>query len=338
MRLPNLIFKRISNLIFRASLPFLFFLLISCGSSNSTFTWEALGTSCTVTLFEFGSEKIHSEILMRISEIDSMFSVNKKDSDISKVNENAGVASVAVHADVAEVLSFALEIAEKSCGAFDPSVGPLVRLWGINTENARVPSDSEIETARSLVDWKKVRLEGREVFLEEKGMSLDLGGIAKGYAADEIVRILEKHRVKRAVIDLGGNIYVYGRKKNGEAWRVGVRNPREKDGNPILTLRLDESGSVVTSGVYERFFERDGKIYHHILDPKSGRPSNSGILSVTIVDSSSMRADALSTTAFILGPERFQELFKSGAIFIDENLSVKICGSVPASAHLFLGT
>lgn len=322
MRFSKLIFSRliftlILSLFFAASL-----LLISCTEPNAQ-TQEALGTVCTVNLFERGSKKIYGKIFTRLFEIDSRFNVNKSDSDISKVNENAGLSPVKVHEDVAEVLSFALEIAEKSQGAFDPSIGPLVRLWGINTEHEKLPSDEEIEKAMSLVDWKKVHLEGGEVFLEEKGMSLDLGGIAKGYAADQIVKILGENKIPRAVIDLGGNIYVYGKKRDKSPWKIGIKNPSQKESAPLLTLTLEDSASIVTSGIYERFFEQDGIVYHHILDPKTGRPSNTGILSTTIVDSSSMKADALSTTAFLLGPEKYFSLFDSKAIFIDKNLEVK---------------
>ena len=296
--------------------------LPSCRSEKRPVTKKALGTICTVNLFEDGSRGLYSQIFRRLSEIDSRFSVSKKNSDISKINDAAGLHPVNVHEDVAEVLRYALEIAEKSGGAFDPSIGPLVRLWGINTPHAKVPTEQEIQTARSLIDYRKVHLDGNMVFLEEKGMSLDFGGIAKGYAADEIAEILRKNSVSRAVLDLGGNVYVYGRKNDGSPWQIGIRNPYGTSDNPAMVLSLEESMSVVTSGVYERFFTRDGNLYHHILDPKTGAPAQRDFLSVTIVDNSSMRADALSTTAFLVGMEKYSVTFTSPAVFINGDMSV----------------
>lgn len=296
--------------------------LPSCRSEQRPVTKKALGTVCTVNLFEDGSRGLYSRIFKRLSEIDSRFSVNKKNSDISKINDAAGLHPVSVHEDVAYVLRYALEIAEKSGGEFDPSIGPLVRLWGINTPHAKIPAEREIQEARSLVDFRKVRLEGNSVFLEEKGMSLDLGGIAKGYAADEIADILRENSVSRAVLDLGGNVYVYGRKSDGSPWHVGIRNPYGASGSPAMVLSLEDSMSVVTSGVYERFFIRDGNLYHHILDPKTGSPAQRDFLSVTILDSSSMRADALSTAAFLMGMEKYSVTFTSPAVFIKRDMSV----------------
>lgn len=287
---------------------------------------QFLGTVCFVNAFEEGNAGLYSKISGRLKEIDFRFNVNNPLSDLSLVNSSAGEKSVPVHDDVAFVLETALSFAKKTEGIFDPSIGPLVKLWGINTDHAKVPSQSEIEKALSLVDYTKVEItedgNQKKVFLKEKGMSIDLGGIAKGYAADEVAKILSEEKIDCAIIDLGGNIYVWGKKKNGALWNVGIKNPFDENGSPALLLSCSENQSVVTSGVYERNFIQDGKLYHHILNPKTGFPGNDSYKSVTIISGSSMEADALSTSAFLLGPEKYFSLFDTPAIFISEDKTV----------------
>ncbi|MBO5607055.1 MAG: FAD:protein FMN transferase [Treponema sp.] len=319
-------------LIFCASF---FFPLISVSCVEKKFaphTETVLGTVCTIQAYEDGSEKLYEELFETLFRIESLFSVNIPTSDISRVNEAAGEKSVAVDEEVAAVVEKALFYARKSGGAFDPAIGPLVKLWGINTDSAKVPSQEEIDGILPLVDYSEVTVDRSggvpEIFLHKQGMALDLGGIAKGYAADCIRAELEKNKVKRAVVDLGGNVYVYGRKKDGSAWKVGIKNPFAPEDGPALILSLETSSSVVTSGVYERFFEKNGKTYHHILDTSTGYPAEKGSVSVTIISESSLAADALSTTAFILGPEKFFETFSEPAVFFSET------GSVIASSVL----
>jgi thiamine biosynthesis lipoprotein len=299
-------------------------------------TEQVLGTVCTINAYNGGTKIVYDELFARLHEIEDEFSVNKATSEISKVNDAAGDHPVAVTDDVLYVIKEALKYAEISNGAFDPTIGPMVKLWGINTDHARVPSQQEIDETLPLVNWRDVVItadssaEGGTVFLKRKGMSLDLGGIAKGYAADEMARILTTHAVKQAVVDLGGNIYVYGTKKDKSLWKVGIKDPDNDEGEPALLLTLTGNKTVVTSGVYERFFYENGKRYHHILDTKTGYPSESGLLSATIVTTSSIQADALSTISFILGPEKTFALLnttpfieaKPGVIFIKNDHTV----------------
>jgi len=305
-------------------------------------TEQVLGTVCTINAYDGGTAIVYDELFSRLHQIEDEFSVNKETSEISKVNDAAGDHPVAVTGDVLYVIKEALKYAELSNGAFDPTIGPLVKLWGINTDHARVPSQQEIDGALPLVNWRDVVVttdssaDGGTVFLKRKGMSLDLGGIAKGYSADEMVRILKEHHVPCAVIDLGGNIYVYGKKKNNTPWKVGIKDPDNDEGDPALVLLLSEDTTVVTSGVYERFFIQNGKRYHHILSTKTGYPVESGLLSSTIVCSSSIQADALSTISFIMGHEEFlramNEEFKLpenlGAVFITTNHQVYASSSL----------
>ena len=308
------------------SLVFLGLALFSCRQRKAV-TTQLLGTFCTVNLYEDGSDRLYQLIFDRLTEIDNEFNLNNPDSELNRINGAAGKTPVEVCADVTAVLEAALNYAEKSDGAFDPTIGPLVHLWGINTSSARVPSQEEIDKALLLVDWKNVEFKKNgntsTVLLKESGMILDLGGIAKGFAADEICSILKKEKVKRALIDLGGNILVWGNKPDGTAWKVGIKNPYDQALDPPVLLRVQGGTSVVTSGVYERYFEQDGILYHHILNPKTGYPVQNGLLSSTVVSTSSLAADALSTTSFLLGPEVYEKVFDEAAVFIKSDMTVQ---------------
>jgi len=232
---------------------------------------------------------------------------------------------VVVPQEVIYVLQEALRIAERTSGAFDPTIGPLVDLWDIGGDNSQVPSQQAIDHARSLVDWRLVEIDSQRgtVYLPKQGMALDLGGIAKGYAADELVAIAQEAGIQQALFDLGGNIYAFGTKADGTPWRVGVKDPAQPGGSPALALAVQDR-SVVTSGMYERFFEQEGIRYHHILNPATGYPVWNDIHSVTIVSKSSLLADALSTSVFVLGREKGLALLESedaeGVIIGEDNL------------------
>lgn len=281
-----------------------------------------LGTICTISLLDGGSEAALQAVFTRLREIEARMSANRDGTEIAAVNGAAGRSPVRVSPDTFFVVKKALEYARISNGAFDPSIGPIVKLWNIGLEGQRVPEDREIRDALPLVDWKSVVLDERAstVFLPRTGMRLDLGAIAKGYAADEAARILGERRVKAAIVDLGGNILVYGKKPDGSLWRVGVQNPFDDRGTYLGIMSMG-AGTVVTSGIYERFFEQDGKRYHHILDTRTGRPVDSDIVSVTVIAPSSIDADGLSTTLFALGRERGLDLVRTlpgvEAVYVD---------------------
>jgi thiamine biosynthesis lipoprotein len=304
------------------------FSLFSCTKTDFFKTEFALGTKCTVRFFEKVNKSVYDDIFKRIREIENLMSVNIPVSDVSRINAAAGTQPVQVHEDVYKVIERALHYAQISGGAFDPTVGPLVSLWGIGGGNPRVPSQAEIEQVLPLINWRNIELDAqtRSVFLTRRGMSLDLGAIAKGYAADEAAAIIKRAGIKRAIIDLGGNIVVLGERKDGNLWRVGVQNPNENRNEYIGILQITER-SIVTSGVYERFFEEEGIRYHHIFSPSTGYPADNGLLSVTITAPNSMDADALSTTVFVLGYVRgsalIESLTETEAVFIFNDLSVR---------------
>jgi thiamine biosynthesis lipoprotein len=275
-----------------------------------------LGTVCSIKLIQGGDEKTLDEVFARLRAIDDRMSANKDGTEIWAVNKAAGLAGAAgatkVSDDTFYVLSKALEYSRLTDGAFDPSVGPLVKLWNIGSEGATVPPSKSVAAALRLIDWKKVSLdaETKTVRLAGPGMRLDLGAIAKGYAADECSRILHAHKVKAAIVDLGGNVLVFGKKKDGSPWKIGVQNPDTNRGAYVgLVTGFDMT--VVTSGIYERYFVQDGVHYHHILDTKTGFPVDNGLKSVTIITKSSIDADGLSTSVFALGAEKGLALVKS---------------------------
>ena len=218
-----------------------------------------LGTVCTINLFDQGSTELYGQMFQKLKGIEQAFSVNLPDSAVSQINQSAGIAPVVVPQEVIYVLQEALRIAERTSGAFDPTIGPLVNLWDIGGDNSQVPSQQAIDHARSLVDWRLVEIDSQRgtVYLPKQGMALDLGGIAKGYAADELVTIAQEAGIQQALFDLGGNIYAFGTKADGSTWRVGVKDPAQPGGSPALALAVQDR-SVVTSGMYERFFEQEG--------------------------------------------------------------------------------
>lgn len=222
-------------------------------------------------------------------------SVTIKDSEISQINENAGIRPVKVSADTFYVIQQAVHFSDVEKGYFDITVGPIVKLWNIGTDKARIPSPEEIKAKLPLVNYKDIILDekNRTIMLKNKGMSIDLGGIAKGYAADKVAQVLKKEGVKHAIINLGGDVIAIGTKPAGGNWRIGIQTPFKPRGEYLGIIEVSNK-AVVTSGVYERYFEKDGKLYHHILNPFTGYPADSHLYSVTIIAETSIAGDALS--------------------------------------------
>jgi thiamine biosynthesis lipoprotein len=296
----------------------------------------ALGTLCSVTLFDRGGGADYDAVFARLREIQDLMtftppSAGKEEGrgDLNRINAEAGIRPVAVQGELLEVLEEARRYAELSGGAFDPTIGPLVSLWGIGGETPRVPPEDEVQRALALVDWRDLVIDkaAGTAFLRRRGQALDLGAIAKGYAADQAAAVLSGRRVKRAIIDLGGNIFALGKRSGGESWRIGIQDPLEERGAYLGILRV-KNKSVVTSGVYERYFEEGGRRYHHILSTTDGYPVQNGLLAVTIAADRSIDADALSTACFALGLEKglalVETLPDTEAIFVtaDRNLVV----------------
>jgi len=273
-------------------------------AEDLTRTTYALGTVISINLYDQGDDALMDALMKRVGEIEGIMSAQIETSEINRITSMAGIEPVQVSEETFRVVKRALYYADLSGGKFDPTIGPIVDLWGIGTDDARVPDQSEIDRALALVDYKKVVLDesASTVYLQLEGMSLDLGGIAKGYVADQLALYLEGTDVERAMINLGGNIYAYGQKEDGSPYKIAIQTPYDTR-NTYFGYAEVEDGTVVTSGPYERFFEEGGQIYHHIFDARTGYPTTGDIVSVSIIGNSSMDADALSTLLFTMAPE-----------------------------------
>lgn len=307
----------------------------SCTKGQSkeaqTGTEQLLGTACVITLndWERGSdpEEILEGSFKLIADLEQILSVNIGSSDVSLIN-NAPINGFKPDPLVLDLLESALSIAEFSDGLFDPSIGALVNLWGIGTEHAAVPGDDELNKALGTVDFRKIKIDQDGVVsLMEDGMKIDLGGIAKGYAADRVREYLVSQGVTSAIINLGGNVLLCGSKPSGEPWRIGIQDPREPRGKYLGILSIDDK-AIVTSGIYERYFIENGVQYHHILDTKSGYPVQNGVISTTIINNKSKIADGFSTALFAMGVDKgmalAETLSDTSVIMVDENNEVYI--------------
>ncbi|NDL66563.1 FAD:protein FMN transferase [Anaerotalea alkaliphila] len=264
----------------------------------------SLNTVVSIQIMDHGSEEMLDTIFERIRDIEDKMSATRESSDISRINGNPGSSGVPVSEDTYRVVERGLAFAEMTGGKFNIALGPVTGLWKIGTEDARVPSPEEIREALEHVDYRKVRMDPKErtIYLEDKGMRLDLGGIAKGYAADAVAEILREGKVKGAIVNLGGNVFAHGEKADGSPWKIGVQGPF-KERNDYVGIVEVRNETIVTSGPYERSFEQDGVLYHHIMDNETGYPVDNGLASVTIVGKNSMDADGLSTAVYAMGLE-----------------------------------
>ncbi len=264
-----------------------------------------LWTTCTITLYDHQDPAILDACFTRLREIHARISVNVPSSEVDAVSAASGKSPVKVTDDILLVAQRALFFSQVSDGLFDPTVGPLIKVWKINKEHPDVPAQADIDAARALVNWHDLVLDPakKTLFLKRAGMQLDLGGVAKGYAADEMVRILTERGVKSAIIDLGGNIYAMGNGRDGTAWRIGIQNPDAERGDPLGIARVVNK-TVVTSGVYEHYFIKNGRRYHHIMDTRTGYPTENGVESATVISDKSVDADGLATTLICMGTKQ----------------------------------
>jgi len=290
--------------------------------------FTALGTVNSISVPDCTNDEAIYAAVKRVMDIDDTLSVFKPNSEISRINTNAGVDFVTVGGDTMRLLQRSLFFSEASEGAFDITAAPLINLWGIGKKQRYIPNEDQTGKARSLVGYQDLILDevnGRAM-LARRGQSISLGGIAKGSAADEVRRILKQHGIRNALVNLGGNIWAMGKKYNSQPWRIGVQDPTEPTGIFMGDLLIEDQ-TVVTSGSYEQYFDQNGVRYHHILDPRSGNPAATGLLGVTAVGSCSMDMDALTTAVFVLGIEKGAQLLQcigAQAVFIDIDRNVYV--------------
>mgnify|MGYP004639723699 CR=1 FL=1 len=289
------------------------------GRSSCEKTSVAMGTVVTVKLFGFGAKNDLEKVETEINGLESsVLSWRKEGSDVYRINEGAG-SPVSVSPDTAKIIAQCTSISDDCNGVFDITVGNITKLWDFGGENQRLPSDDEIKTALGSVGYKNVSVSGNAVRIN-KGQSLDLGAVGKGFACDKIKDLLDKGSTKSAVVSVGGSLLIYGNRN----FTVGIVNP-DNDKQSMGTLKLKNT-CVSTSGNYEKYFEQDGKRYHHILNATTGYPATSEFKSVTVVCESGLLSDALSTVCYIAGYRKSVEILKkydAEAVFIFNNNAVK---------------
>lgn len=300
-----------------------------CSCSRNVYplssTQIMMDTVVTVTIYD-GNDDVLTGAMQLCKNFENLLSKTVQNSDVYKINHANG-QPVTVADDTAELLSIALDISGKSGGAFDPTVLPLVELWDVNNATS-APDDADITAALTSVGYQNIQLDGN-VVTAKNGATLDLGGIAKGFIADKVAAYLKEQGVKSAIINLGGNTVLVGG-KNGGDFSVGVQKPFGKQNELCATVMLSDK-TAVTSGTYQRYFEQNGRLYHHIIDPKTGYPTDNGLTAVTVVTDSSAVADGLSTACLILGVEKGKALAKEyGAelIFVDKDGKLTVTDSL----------
>lgn len=290
------------------------------GRSSCEKTSVAMGTVVTVKLFGFGAKNDLDKIETEINGLEnSVLSWRKEGSDVYRINKGSGT-QVSVSPDTVKIIGQCIDISDDCGGVFDITIGNVTKLWDFGGNNQRLPSDDEIKTALGSVGYKNVSISGNAVQIK-KGQSLDLGAVGKGFVCDKIKELLDKGRTKSAVVSVGGSLLIYGNRP----FSVGIVNP-DNDKQSVGTLKLKDT-CVSTSGNYEKYFEQDGKRYHHILNATTGYPATSEFKSVTVVCESGLISDALSTVCYIAGYRKSIEILKkfdAEAVFIFNNNAVRV--------------
>lgn len=285
---------------------------------SQTYTDTLFDTVISVQIFDSVDEDVLKGCEKLCKKYDSMFSNKIEDSEISRIN-SAGGNPVEVSKETIKLIKKGIYYSEMSDGVFDITIAPVSNLWDFKAETPLVPSPEAIAEAVSHVNYENIIIRDNTVKLADPQAGIDLGAIAKGYIADRIKDYLEEEGVRHAMINLGGNVLAMGSKLDGSDYNIGIQEPFDETGEPITSVKISDK-SVVTSGIYQRYFKADGKIYHHILDPNTGYPCENNLYSVTILTDSSLTADALSTTCFLLGYDRGMKLINQldnvDAVFI----------------------
>ncbi len=287
----------------------------------------AIGTIVDITVFDKKNEAVLDEAMQKISYYDKIFNSHIQDSEVSKFNNSLANTDFEMSADLEFVISKALQYAQISNGKFDLSIYPASHLWEFSSAKPHVPNQKLLNQQLQFVDYHNIKYNQSSSSISKTydECAIDLGGIAKGYIADQIVNYLKQEGVKKAIINLGGNVYALGEKSKNKAWKIGIQKPFDNIGSVLGTVKI-KNQAVVTSGVYERQFIENDKAYHHILDPKTGYPYNNELSGVSIISTSATEADALSTVTYMMGFEESLEYIESlpntEAIFITRNKEI----------------
>lgn len=314
-------------LSFTSAVLLLSVLLCSCSDCKTSKTNTATGIyfDTLVKLSVYGDD-VPASAFDICEKYEKLLSVSRPESDVSRINNGEG--KVTVNEKTAGLLADALSFCAASDGEFDITLYPVKKLWGFGTKNAAVPSDTALKNALKKVDYTKILIDKNTVTVP-KDTQIDLGAIAKGFIADEIAKLYKEKKLS-GIIDLGGNLLTVGEKPDNTDYRIGIKSPFNTEKNAAV---LEFSGgSVVTSGSYERYFESGGKRYHHILSTKTGYPTENELASVTVIDNSSEKADALSTTLFLMGRDKglsyVNSLDGTEAVFITTDGDILLSGGL----------
>ncbi len=271
----------------------------------------AMNTYMTFTAYGKNAAEALDMALEQVEEAEALWSVTDQNSEIYQANHSGG-QPVTVSDETAQLVSFALDMAEQTDGAVDPTIYPVLSAWGFTTQSKQVPEEGQIASLLQNVDYGRISLEGDRLTVPD-GMQLDMGAVGKGYAGDLVIEVLKEYGVESALINLGGNVQAIGSRPDGNDWRLGIRAPWE-EGN-LGVLRISDA-AVVTSGGYENYFEdEEGNIYWHILDPSTGYPADGGLQAVTIIGEEGKLCDALSTALFVMGEDGAVEYWRANGGF-----------------------
>ncbi len=300
-----------------------------------TFSGTAMGTAVRKTIYAESrakSEQVDAVIDDCLEETEKQISVRLSDSVVAKCNRNYAVDGIyEMPLDLLEYVEKELEIFRETKGAFSPCIRPIADLWGIEDGNDIVPEEKTIEETLEVCDASNIDVEDGGIIFHEDDMAIDFGAVGKGIAGDRIVSELQKTDIQGAVVSVGGSIAVYGNKGDGRPWHIGIQDPRGQTGEVFGVIDIEGNKMISTSGDYEKYFEADGKRYHHIFDPSTGYPVDNGLISVTIVSDNGFLSDALSTACFVLGLEKgmaYAEEKNVDAVFVTSQREVYVTGGM----------
>ena len=277
----------------------------------------AMDTYMSLTAYGAKAEDAVTVAIHEIQRLDAMFSVGNTDSDVTTANMQG---SATVSDETAYLVEQSLEISRKTDGAFDITIYPVMELWGLTTKNYKVPQADELQETLKRVSYENVSLKDHELVLKNNAQ-IDFGGIAKGYTSSRVMQIFKEYGIEHGMVNLGGNVQTLGTKTDGTARREAIQSPQ--GGNQYLGILETSDQAVITSGGYERYFEENGVTYHHIIDPKTGYPSDSDLTSVTIVCADGTKADALSTSFFVMGLQKAESFYENTDLDFDVILLTK---------------
>ena len=320
-------------------------ILLICGCSGSQDKTEyksdvfAMDTFMTVKAYGEKGKSAVKEAEAEIKRLEALFSVTDGGSEVSLLNRSGGKA-VGVSQETAELISRSIEISDKTDGALDITVYPLVREWGFTTGDYKIPDKTTVDGLLENTGYKNINISGKTVTLKDN-TEIDLGAVAKGYTADRIIEIMKKNGVTSALVNLGGNVQALGKKPDGSLWKIGIEDPFGGDDN-VCTLDI-ENRAVVTSGNYQRYFTgEDGRRYCHIIDPSNGYPADNELVSVTVIGDSGFQCDSLATALFVMGKEKAINFCRNNrdidAVLIDKDGNICITEEIYSAAEINGGT